>query len=134
MGGGQTGDTVCPAARQLLVLLLRLLRFFSAIHAFGHLVGFSFVPHYLSRTRVIVRRDNGWVPDLTTDPIWQNYERSAAAHRRAVRIRVEMDDAMARRYSTESLQDWINAHREEERCFEQLKSASRAIWAKYANS
>ena len=73
------------------------------------------------------------VPDLTTDLIWQNYERSADAHRRAMKARADLDGAIARRCSAESLQEWINAHREEERCFEALKSASRAIWAKYAN-
>lgn len=73
------------------------------------------------------------VPDLTTDPIWQSYERSADAHRRAMRARADQDAAIARRYSPESLEEWINAHREEERCFEQLKSASRAVRAKYSN-
>jgi hypothetical protein len=73
------------------------------------------------------------VADLTIDPIWQSYERAADAHRRAVRARVELDLELARRFSAETLQAWDNAHREEERCFETMTSASRAVRAKYSN-
>jgi hypothetical protein len=73
------------------------------------------------------------VPDLTVDPIWQSYERAVDAHRRAVRARVELDSELARRFSDETLQAWDDAHREEERCFEAMTSASRAVRAKYAN-
>lgn len=73
------------------------------------------------------------MPDLTIDPIWQSYERAADAHRRAVRARAELDEQLARRFSDDILQAWDDAHREEERCFEAVTSASRAIRAKYAN-
>ncbi len=73
------------------------------------------------------------VPDLTLDPIWQHYERAADAHRRAVRARVELDSELARRFSEATLQAWDDAHREEERCFEAVTSAGRAVRAKYAN-
>ena len=71
--------------------------------------------------------------DLTRDPIWQSYERAAAAHRRAMRIRTDLDDQLARRFSDEVLRAWDDAHREEERCFEVLSSAERAVKAKYVN-
>ncbi len=74
------------------------------------------------------------VPDLTTDPIWQSYERAADAHKRAIRVRVELDDQLARRFSDEKLTAWDDAHREEERCFETLTSAVRAVRAKYGNT
>jgi hypothetical protein len=73
------------------------------------------------------------VPDLTTDPIWLSYERAADAQKRAMRARVELDDALARRFSEDKLQEWDDAHREEERCFEALTSAERAVRAKYGN-
>ena len=73
------------------------------------------------------------VADLTIDPIWQSYERAVDAHRRAVRTRAELDEQMARRFSGDTLEAWDNAHREEERCFEAVTSASRAVRAKYAN-
>ncbi len=71
--------------------------------------------------------------DLTRDPIWQSYERAAEAHRRAMRARVDLDEALARRFSEELLRAWDDAHREEERCFEMLSSAGRAVKAKYVN-
>jgi hypothetical protein len=67
------------------------------------------------------------------DPLWQSYERAADAQRRAMRVRVELDDELARRFSEEKLRAWDDAHREEERCFEALTSAERAIRAKYCN-
>lgn len=73
------------------------------------------------------------VPDLTQDPMWQTYERAADAHRRAMRSRVQLDEELARRFTEDKLQAWSDAHREEERCFESLTSASRAIKAKYTN-
>ena len=73
------------------------------------------------------------VTDLTQDPLWQSYERAAAAHRRAMRARVDLDEALARRFSDEVLRAWDDAHREEERCFEVLSSAGRAVRAKYVN-
>jgi hypothetical protein len=78
-------------------------------------------------------RDNSAVTDLTRDPIWQSYERAADAHRRAMRARVSLDEELARRFSEEILRAWDDAHREEERCFEVLSSAGRAVRAKYAN-
>lgn len=73
------------------------------------------------------------MPDLTTDPIWQSYERAADAHRRAMRLRVELAEELARRFTEERLRAWDDAHREEERCFETLTSAGRAVRAKYIN-
>lgn len=73
------------------------------------------------------------VQDLTKDPIWQTYERAADAHRRAMRARAELDQELARRFSEDKLRAWDDAHREEERCFESLTSAERAVRAKYAN-
>ncbi len=73
------------------------------------------------------------VPDLTTDPLWHNYERAADAHRRAMRARMELSEQIARRFEEDRLSAWDDAHREEERCFEALSSAARAVRAKYGN-
>ena len=50
-----------------------------------------------------------------------------------MRTRVDLDDQLARRFSDEVLRAWDDAHREEERCFEVLCSAERAVKAKYVN-
>jgi hypothetical protein len=50
-----------------------------------------------------------------------------------MRIRTDLDDQLARRFSDEVLRAWDDAHREEERCFEVLSSAERAVKAKYVN-
>ncbi len=71
--------------------------------------------------------------DLTTDPVWHSYERAADAHRRAMRARADIDEQLARRFSDELLRAWDDAHRDEERCFEVLTSAERAVKAKYSN-
>ena len=50
-----------------------------------------------------------------------------------MRARVQLSEELARRFEDDRLSAWDDAHREEERCFELLTSAARAVRAKYAN-
>ena len=98
--------------------------------ALAHLTGIRSGTRDMTGSRI---RDNDAVPDVTTDPIWQSYERAADAHRRAMRVRLELSDELTRRFAEDRLAAWDDAHREEERCFEVLTSTARAVRAKYGN-
>jgi hypothetical protein len=73
------------------------------------------------------------VPDLTNDPLWHAYERASNAYRASMQMRLRLDAELSTTFSEETLRAWDAAHREEEKCFEELKSAERAVRAKYAN-
>ena len=79
-------------------------------------IGFAYATRYRSEGTTISLpelRDNEPVPDVTRDPIWQNYERAADAHRRAMRARVQLSEELARRFEDDRLSAWDDAHREE---------------------
>lgn len=69
--------------------------------------------------------------DLADDAIWRDYEKASQAHRRAMKERLDAELDVTRRCSEESLQRWDGTHRDEEKCYEELKALQRAVWAKY---
>ena len=69
--------------------------------------------------------------DLAADDIWRDYEKASQTHRRAMKERLDAELDVTRRCSDETLERWDTTHRDEEKCYEELKALQRAVWAKY---
>lgn len=72
--------------------------------------------------------------DFGTDPLWLEYRRASGEHDQAVQARVAIERELMAAFSDETLRQWDDAHREQESCYEQVKAAERAVWAKFHNS
>ncbi len=71
--------------------------------------------------------------DFTNDPIWRDYLKVSETHRRALADRLAAERDLTARRSPEDFQRWDAAHRDEQKCFEELAALERAISAKYRN-
>lgn len=71
--------------------------------------------------------------DFADDEFWVRYEAASQAHQRALAKRVEAERELGRNLAEKTLVQWNEAHREEDKCYEELKAAERVLWAKYKN-
>ncbi len=74
---------------------------------------------------------SGAMLDWTEDDFWREYQSASTEYQRALDSRLRADREVVNSRSAEALELWNEAHRAEEKCFEQLKAAARVIWAKY---
>lgn len=72
--------------------------------------------------------------ELETEPIWTDYRRISEEHSQAVNARRKIEGELVTNFSDSTLRRWDEAHRAEEACYEQVKAAERAVWAKFHNS
>jgi hypothetical protein len=72
--------------------------------------------------------------DLENEPIWVDYRRMSEEHNQAVNDRRKIESDLLTDFSDNTLRLWDEAHRAEEKCYEQVKAAERAVWAKLHNS
>lgn len=72
--------------------------------------------------------------NLDNEPIWMDYRRISEEHSQALNARRKIEDDLIANFSDNALRLWDEAHRAEEKCYEQVKAAERAVWAKLHNS
>jgi hypothetical protein len=72
--------------------------------------------------------------DLVNEPMWVDYIRISEEHSQAVNARRKIEQDLLTNFSDDTLRLWDEAHRAEEKCYEQVKAAERAVWAKLHNS
>ncbi len=72
--------------------------------------------------------------ELENEPIWTDYKQFSEDHNQAVTVRRKAEVELVANFSDNSLRAWDEAHRAEEKCYEQVKAAERAVWAKLHNS
>ncbi len=71
---------------------------------------------------------------LVEDEFWAEYQKASRLHGEAMDRRREAERQLVELYSAAKIEQWDMAHREEDRCYEDLKAAERVVWAKFKGS